>query len=138
MATYSSIVAWEIPWTEEPGGLQFMGLQRVGLNFTFITFTFFTTSATWKARGSLRTPNSSLPQGLPLLPAWNTPTPYLSLLLLLLLSHFSRVQPFCDPTDCSPLWDSPGKDTGGAAMLSSRDQTHISCVSCIGRWVLYH
>ena len=30
MATYSSILAWEIPWTEEPGGLQFIGLQRVG------------------------------------------------------------------------------------------------------------
>ena len=29
MATYSGILAWEIPWTEEPGGLQFMGLQRV-------------------------------------------------------------------------------------------------------------
>ena len=30
MATYSSILTWEIPWTEEPGGLQSMGLQRVG------------------------------------------------------------------------------------------------------------
>ena len=29
MATYSSILAWRIPWTEEPGGLQSMGLQRV-------------------------------------------------------------------------------------------------------------
>ena len=28
MATYSSIVAWRIPWTEEPGWLQTMGLQR--------------------------------------------------------------------------------------------------------------
>ena len=28
-ATHSSILAWEIPWTEEPGGPQFMGLQRV-------------------------------------------------------------------------------------------------------------
>ena len=28
MATYSSILAWEIPWTEEPGGLQSMGLQK--------------------------------------------------------------------------------------------------------------
>ena len=28
-ATYSSIPAWRIPWTEEPGGLQFMGSQRV-------------------------------------------------------------------------------------------------------------
>ena len=27
MATHSSVPAWEIPWTEEPGGLQFMGLQ---------------------------------------------------------------------------------------------------------------
>ena len=32
MATHSSIVAWRIPWTKEPGGLQTMGLQRVGLN----------------------------------------------------------------------------------------------------------
>ena len=30
MATRSSILAWEIPWTEEPGRLQFMGSQRVG------------------------------------------------------------------------------------------------------------
>ena len=30
MATHSSILAWEIPWTEEPGRLQSMGSQRVG------------------------------------------------------------------------------------------------------------
>ena len=30
MATHSTILAWEIPWTEEPGGLQSKGLQRVG------------------------------------------------------------------------------------------------------------
>jgi len=30
MAIHSSIVAWKISWTEEPGGLQSMGLQRVG------------------------------------------------------------------------------------------------------------
>ena len=29
MATHSSILAWRIPWTEEPSGLQSMGLQRV-------------------------------------------------------------------------------------------------------------
>ena len=28
MATHSSILAWRIPWTEEPGGLQSMGSQR--------------------------------------------------------------------------------------------------------------
>ena len=32
MATYSNILTWEIPWTEDPGGLQSIGLQRVGHN----------------------------------------------------------------------------------------------------------
>ena len=32
MATHSSILAWTIPWTEEPGGLQSMGSQGVGHN----------------------------------------------------------------------------------------------------------
>jgi len=30
MAIHSSVLAWRIPWTEEPGGLQSMGSQRVG------------------------------------------------------------------------------------------------------------
>ena len=30
IAAHSSILAWEIPWTQEPGGLQSMGSQRVG------------------------------------------------------------------------------------------------------------
>ena len=30
MATHSSVLAWKIPWTEEPGGLQSMGSLRVG------------------------------------------------------------------------------------------------------------
>ena len=34
MAAHSRILAWEIPWTEEPGGLVFMGLQRVGHDLT--------------------------------------------------------------------------------------------------------
>ena len=32
MATHSSILAWRIPWTEEPGGLPSMGSHRVGLD----------------------------------------------------------------------------------------------------------
>ena len=32
MATHPSILAWRMPWTEEPGGLQSMGLQRVRHN----------------------------------------------------------------------------------------------------------
>ena len=32
VATHSTVLAWRIPWTEEPGGLQSMGSQRVGHN----------------------------------------------------------------------------------------------------------
>ena len=38
--THSSILAWRIPWTEEPGGLQSIGLQRVEHNWVTNTFTF--------------------------------------------------------------------------------------------------
>ena len=37
MATQSSILAWEIPWTEEAGGLQTMGLQRVAMTYRLST-----------------------------------------------------------------------------------------------------
>ena len=37
MATHSSVLAWEISWTEEPGGLQSMELQRVGHDRTTTT-----------------------------------------------------------------------------------------------------
>ena len=36
MTTHSSVLAWEILWTEEPDGLQFMGLQRVGHDIAFL------------------------------------------------------------------------------------------------------
>ena len=34
MAIHSSILVWRIPWTEEPGRLQFIGSQRVGLDWS--------------------------------------------------------------------------------------------------------
>ena len=40
MATHSSILAWRIPWTEEPGGLQSIGLQKVRHIWATNTFTF--------------------------------------------------------------------------------------------------
>ena len=42
MATHSIILAWRIPWTEEPGRLQPMGSQRVGHDWVTNTFTFKT------------------------------------------------------------------------------------------------
>ena len=44
MATHSSILAWKIPWTEEPGGLQSMRSQQVGHD----TATAHTPSPQWK------------------------------------------------------------------------------------------
>ena len=38
LATHSSILAWRIPWSEEPGGLRSMGLQRVRTYTSLITF----------------------------------------------------------------------------------------------------
>ena len=62
MAPHSSSLAWKIPWTEEPGGLQSMGLLRVGHNwatslslFTFhshIAGGFFTSWATREPTGA--------------------------------------------------------------------------------------
>ena len=40
MATHSSFLVWKIPWTEEPGGLQYIGLQRVRHDCVTNNFTF--------------------------------------------------------------------------------------------------
>ena len=40
IAIHSSILAWEIPWTEEPGGWQSWGLQRVGHDWVINTFVY--------------------------------------------------------------------------------------------------
>ena len=41
MPTHSSIIAWRIPWTEEPGRLQSMGSRRIRHNWVIVTFTMF-------------------------------------------------------------------------------------------------
>ena len=50
MAPYSSILAWKIPWTEEPGGLQSMGSLRVGHNWvtSLSLFTFIHWRRKWQ------------------------------------------------------------------------------------------
>ena len=60
MATHSNILAWRIPWTEEPGRLQSMGLQRVGHDWA-TSLSFFFQSAV----GPHVTVPSSLVPGLP-------------------------------------------------------------------------
>ena len=41
MATHSNILAWEIPWTEDSGGLYFMGCMRVGCDLVTKTISVF-------------------------------------------------------------------------------------------------
>ena len=54
MATHSSILAWEIPWTKEPGGLQFMWSQIVGHDWAFMMSADHQT-ARWLCQGILFT-----------------------------------------------------------------------------------
>ena len=71
MATYSSTLAWKIPWTEEPGRLQSMGLLRVGqIRLSNITFTFHFHAlekemATHSSVLAWRIPGTGEPSGLP-------------------------------------------------------------------------
>ena len=52
MAIHSSILAWRIPWTEEPGGLQSMGLQRVGYDWATNTHTHKYIVKVWRMHGA--------------------------------------------------------------------------------------
>ena len=54
MATHSSIVAWEIPWTEKPGGLQSMGLQSRTLLSTRVLFLLLCILHFWKSQNRFK------------------------------------------------------------------------------------
>jgi len=70
MAPYSSTLAWQIPWTEEPGRLQSMGSLRVGYDWADFTFTFHFHAlekemATHSSILAWRIPGTGEPGGLP-------------------------------------------------------------------------
>ena len=52
IATHSSLLAWKIPWTEEPGGMHSMRSQRVGHDSTY-THTECFNRIPWKASGEM-------------------------------------------------------------------------------------
>ena len=67
IAPHSNTLAWKIPWTEDPGGLQSMGSLRVGHDFTF-TFHFHALEkeiATHSSVLAWRIPGMGEPGGLP-------------------------------------------------------------------------
>ena len=68
MATHSSTLAWKIPWTEEPGGLQSMRSLRVGLSDFPFTFHFHALEKEMASHSSVlawRIPGMGEPGGLP-------------------------------------------------------------------------
>ena len=75
MATHCSILAWEIPWTEKPGGLQSMGLQGVGHDLAIKPPTSkvkvpATVQRTWGAQGEDSASESSSTAAYPLGHEW--------------------------------------------------------------------
>ena len=76
MATHSSILAWRIPWTVEPGGLESMGLQRVKHDWVTNTFRFLQ-ARFWKSEKIIRKPDQ-LCQGELSCTLWHTHAPTLS------------------------------------------------------------
>jgi len=166
METHSSILAWEIPWTEEPGGLQPTGSQRVGhdwvtkpppplmsgLKTTDIYFLEAGKSKIkmWAGLISLEAslfglqtaafPTDCLPSLLVdvlifsncvyvkfLSRVWLFGTPCTVAHQASLSMGFSRQEYLSGLPRPPPRWSS-----------RSRDRTHISYVSCIGKRVLYH
>ena len=61
MAVHSSILAWRIPWTEEPGGLQSTGSQRVGQDWSDWTHEHTELSNTWYSCQFIYFPKKCLP-----------------------------------------------------------------------------
>ena len=62
MAPHSRTLAWKIPWTEEPGGLQSMGSLRIGKQLSDFTFTFMHWRRQWHPTPVL-SPGESQGQG---------------------------------------------------------------------------
>ena len=100
MATWVSILAWEIPWTEEPGRLQSMGLQRVGHN--------------WATNISSQNILATI-----LRYQLNPKEMHISLLLLFIAQLCLTL---CDPIDCS----TPGLPV--LHYLLEFAQTHVHCI----------
>ena len=65
MAPHSSTLAWKIPWTEEPGGLQFMGSRLSDFTFAFHFHALEKEMATHSTVLAWRIPGTGEPGGLP-------------------------------------------------------------------------
>ena len=119
MATHSSILAWKILWTEEPGRLQFLGLQRVGHNWVTNTFTSLSiTLVDWPKKTSVQFMSKNV------LPMFLSRNFTVSRLRLKSVSHFEFILVY-GMRVCSNFWF-----TGGcpAFPMSLAEETFIYCI----------
>ena len=152
MAAHSSIPAWRIPWTEEPGGLQSVGLQRVRHDWATNTFHYsYTERCLLKHGFKLLFIFKLIFIGVKLLynvVLVSTVQQSESAMHACILSRFNHVRLFAAPwtVACQTLLSMgilQARTLEWVAMSSSmgssqpREQTHMSYISCIGRYVLY-
>ena len=143
MAMYYSVLAWRIPWTEAPGGLQSMGSQRIGHGWATFTSLYYVSCSSHS--------KSLLHQLTRVIHANNLESSegrkkIKSIHHMLSCSVISdSLQPHgLYPTRFLCPWDFPGRILEWVAISFSngsswpRDRTHISCVSSIDRWIIYH
>ena len=105
IASHSSVLAWRIPWTEEPGGLQFMGSQRVRHNWATSMFTLLHHWVWYrkKSRLGVQSPELGFFLSLHFLPSSLFHPSFLSVLLP---SSFTSIHPsisFLSPSFPPPL-----------------------------------
>ena len=134
MATHSGILAWRIPWMEEPGGLQSMGLQRVGHDGVTNTVTSGVATVMHKWRGSLwdcyrdETPKIGLKEVLRDLGEWYTQLFAPQMLSSAFLELFSLNLPPPCQDDPKPMWDFSCCKWGQPAVFLPHVSSPCCCV----------
>ena len=121
VATHSRILAWRIPWTKEPGGLQAIRLQRIGQDWSDSACTHTHSFCTWTH------------VSLPLL------RPHSSCQVLLLgLPQTLSYCPFHTPgcSDANFICDSPAEDPFMVHAFRVKSKLSVPCVSLYGVWSL--
>ena len=156
MAIHSSILAWRIPWTEEPGGLQATGSQRVGHNWselstpTLVQWSYFhlvcckhTVNISIKNTAKYCAHKRCFVNTCSLLYQLDFNSVYLSSWYMCVCLVAQSCLTLCDPLDCSPPdpsvhgifqtrileWVAISFSKGS---FRSRDWTLTSCIFCIG------
>ena len=156
MATHSSIHAWRVPWTEEPGRLQPMGSHRVGHDWSNLACTHIHLKYIFiniiALHGRVHNVYYNIIERNIICKVLNSCIHIRLYTYMHACVHAKLLQScptLCNPVNCSPPGSSvceilQARIVEWVAMHSSRgssqprDGTQVSYVSCIVRWVLYH